>query len=192
MLMLAISQRDSNFYEFLQDVELRHQLLAKLTTLFEEHIRPNFPDAHCTCDQFPSLVSRAHDLTPGGHFADTFDVYFARKNERAFIIDFNPYAPRTDSLLFSWGEIHRLAQPDRPQLLREEQPSFRVVTSPTQASQSMPSFSANRYPKEVVSLSDGASIAEFAQRWREALEEATWEDVSEKELEDMERTVAGR
>jgi hypothetical protein len=137
-------------------------------------------------------VSRAHDLTQSGHFADTFDVYFTRNNERAFIIDFNPYAPRTDSLLFSWDEIHRLAQPDQQQRLREQRPTFRVVTSPTQASQSMPSFSANRYPKEVVSLSDGASIAEFAQRWREALEEATREDVSEKELEDMERTVAGR
>jgi hypothetical protein len=56
----------------------------------------------------------------------------------------------------------------------------------------MPSFSANRYPKEVVSLSDGASIAEFAQKWRDALDEATREGETEEELERMEKTVAGR
>lgn len=41
-----------------------------------------------------------------------------------------------------------------------------------QASQSMPAFSHNRYPKDVVGLSDGASIAEFAQNWRDAISEA--------------------
>jgi D123 len=121
-------------------------------------------------------------------------VYFTRNIERIFIIDFNSYSPRTDSLLFSWDEIHRLERQQQPQdqEAARVRPVFRVVSSPTQASQSMPSFSANRYPKEVVSLSDGASIAEFAQRWREALEEATREDVSEKDLKEMERIVAGR
>ena len=41
-----------------------------------------------------------------------------------------------------------------------------------QASQSMPAFSHNRYPQDVVGLSDGASIAEFAQNWRDAVSEA--------------------
>lgn len=81
-----------------------------------------------------------------------------------FLIDFNPYATRTDALLFSWEEIAGLPR-------TSEHPIFRVVASEAQASQSMPAFSHNRYPKEVVGLSDGASIAEFAEKWRGALAE---------------------
>lgn len=80
------------------------------------------------------------------------------------MIDFNPYALQTDSLLFSWSELQALSL-DRPA-------EFRLVESEAQASQSMPRYSHNRYPKEVVGLSDGSSIAEFAQKWRDALNDA--------------------
>lgn len=101
--------------------------------------------------------------------ADVFDVYLTRDETKVFLIDMNPFAPRTDSLLFDWQE-----------LLEEHacQPLLRVIRSETQASQSMPAFSHNRYPQEVVGMSDGASIAEFAQKWRTALEEATATSVS--------------
>lgn len=54
---------------------------------------------------------------------------------------------------------------------RSESIMFRVVESEMQASQSLPKFSHNRYPKDVVGLSDGASIAAFAEQWRDALQE---------------------
>jgi len=38
--------------------------------------------------------------------------------------------------------------------------------------QPLPSFSHNRYPKDVVELSDGASVAEFAKEWQDKLKEA--------------------
>lgn len=93
-----------------------------------------------------------------------FDVYLTRDESRVFLIDFNPFAPTTDTLLFDWEEL----LPGLPLI-----PFFRVITSETQASQAMPAFSHNRYPQEVVGMSDGASIAEFAQKWREALADAT-------------------
>lgn len=91
-------------------------------------------------------------------------MYLTRDESRVFLIDFNPFAPTTDSLLFDWEELI----PGIPVV-----PFFRVITSETQASQAMPAFSHNRYPQEVVGMSDGASIAEFAQKWREALADAT-------------------
>lgn len=94
--------------------------------------------------------------------ADTFDVYFTRDYSKIFLLDFNPFAPQTDSLLFSWSDL--LSPPD--DLL------FRVIASPTEAAQCMPRFSHNRYPKDVVSLSDGKSVAEFAKDWQEELKEA--------------------
>lgn len=93
-----------------------------------------------------------------------FDVYITRDEARVFLIDINPYAPRTDPLLFSWEEMHALAN-------EQDSPVFRVIASEIQASQSMPRYSHNRYPKDVVGLSDGASIAAFAEQWRGALQE---------------------
>lgn len=49
------------------------------------------------------------------------------------------------------------------------------------SSQTMPSFSHNRYPKDVVELSDGTSIAEFAKEWASKLEDAVAPDVKSTE-----------
>ena len=95
-----------------------------------------------------------------------FDVYLTRDWSRVFIVDFAPCAPRTDALLFDWSEIHALAS--KP----EDRPAFRVLESEIAASQSAPRFSHNRLPKDVVELSDGASIAEFAQNWSKSLDQA--------------------
>lgn len=97
-------------------------------------------------------------------------MYLTRDESKVFLIDFNPFAITTDSLLFDWEELI----PGIPLI-----PFFRVIMSETQASQAMPAFSHNRYPQEVVGMSDGASIAEFAQKWREALADATLGTASE-------------
>ena len=35
---------------------------------------------------------------------DVFDVYRLRQN-KVYLVDFNPYGPVTDGLLFSWDEL---------------------------------------------------------------------------------------
>lgn len=92
---------------------------------------------------------------------DVFDTYITRDEDRVFLIDINPYAPRTDSLLFAWEEIIAMSG-------EQTLPSFRVVESEIQASQSMPKYSHNRYPKDVVGLSDDASIAALAKQLQES------------------------
>ena len=90
-----------------------------------------------------------------------FDTYITRDEDRVFLNDVNPYALRTDPLLFAWDEIIAMGG-------QQTSPRFRVVESEIQASQSMPKYSHNRYPKDVVGLSDGASIAALAQQLQES------------------------
>jgi hypothetical protein len=37
--------------------------------------------------------------------ADTFDVYLTPHFARAVLVDFNPFSPTTDALLFDWAEL---------------------------------------------------------------------------------------
>lgn len=101
--------------------------------------------------------------------ADTFDIYLTRSSDRVFLIDFNPYAPTTDSLLLTWDTIHTLAISQGGRDLPV------VATVEDAVTQPLPSFSHNRYPKDVVELSDGRSVAEFAREWEERLKVAVVE-----------------
>jgi len=92
---------------------------------------------------------------------DTFDVYFTRDYVKIFLIDFNPFAPQTDSLLFDWAEILQIS-PNTPHL-----PLFRIIENETQAAQSLPRYSHNRYPRDVVGLSEGQTVASFAKEFQE-------------------------
>lgn len=109
---------------------------------------------------------------PADSLTDTFDIYFTRDYTKIFIIDFNPFAPQTDSLLFDWQDLLSLSSTSSTGDPTSSEQLFRVIESPTEAAQCMPRFSHNRYPKDVVSLSDGKSVAEFAEDWQKSLREA--------------------
>ncbi|GJN90901.1 hypothetical protein Rhopal_003915-T1 [Rhodotorula paludigena] len=72
-----------------------------------------------------------------------FDVYLTRDASRVFLIDLNPA------------------------------PELRLVDSPVASASSMPRYSHNRVPKDVIELSQGQSVAEFAKEWMEQVKEAT-------------------
>lgn len=120
------------------------------------------------------------------------DLYLTRGKDRLFIIDFNPYAPQTDALLFDWESLNALSPspPASSSSTPSPYPLLRVIDSPTMSSQIMPAFSHNRYPKDVVELSDGASIADFAKEWAKKLEEGVKDSVGGEEREGSD--VAGR
>ena len=89
--LLCLCQRDLNHYSFLPS------LLPTLRTLiqefFDQKLKNTFPD-----DNF------------------VFDVYVPQPQKegggRVWLIDINPWAPRTDPLLFSWLEILTMAAPE--------------------------------------------------------------------------------
>ncbi|KAJ4202951.1 hypothetical protein NW767_005704 [Fusarium falciforme] len=162
--LIGISQRDLNHYDFLEGI--RPQLWRKIKTFFREKLRFTFPDA--------SFV---------------FDVYVPENSfekdglGRVRLIDINPWAPRTDSLLFGWQE---LLETDVPKPLYgtssndagadvsgddtvtegedddeeieyhpEMVPEFRIIEKddPAAYNFSSPQYSAHKLPKEVVDAS---------------------------------------
>ncbi|EEB05346.2 D123 family protein [Schizosaccharomyces japonicus yFS275] len=81
--LVAVSQRDPNYYDFLEKEAPEH-----LELLIE-------------------LSEKLHDF-PDENFV--FDAYIQK--DRAFLIDINPYSLTTDGQLFSWSEINKLNTDD--------------------------------------------------------------------------------
>jgi D123 len=87
--LVGVCQRDLNHNQHMR--ALKPLILSKIDGFFNQKLRYDFPD--------PSFV---------------FDVYLPEKRDgpagsevldRPRLIDINPWAPRTDSLLFSWKEL---------------------------------------------------------------------------------------
>ncbi|KAL8931382.1 MAG: hypothetical protein Q9216_007219, partial [Gyalolechia sp. 2 TL-2023] len=79
--LLCVSQRDLNFYDFLPP--LVHTVLRPLIqTFFDEKLKESFEE-----DNF------------------VFDVYVPPPHGRVWLVDINPWAGRTDPLLFGWMEV---------------------------------------------------------------------------------------
>ncbi|KAI8825739.1 D123-domain-containing protein [Fimicolochytrium jonesii] len=150
--LVGISQRDTaNYYKFL--VDEGEELAGSIRTFFRDKIRGRFPD--------PSYV---------------FDVYINQHNRKVWLLDFNPFSPTTDSLLFSWPEIlnaptQSTSDADLPS--PPTSPPFRIIPSPSLTIQSAhPAYSMNRLPRDAVDLSNGASIDQFADDWRRMVRDA--------------------
>ena len=86
--LLCMCQRDLNHFEFLP--RLIPKLRSLIQQLFDDHLKRGFPDENFV-----------------------FDVYIPPPHDRAWLIDFNPWAPRTDPLLFSWMEILNMRGEDQ-------------------------------------------------------------------------------
>lgn len=78
--LIAISQRDLNYYTFLE--EIQDNLLEKIREFFASVLISKF-DSN-------SFV---------------FDVYIPKPFSKVFLIDINVFQRSTDSLLFSWNEL---------------------------------------------------------------------------------------
>lgn len=148
--LLGITQRDLNHYEFLEP--MKAELVETIESFFEEKLRDTFPD--------PDFV---------------FDVYIPQsdRDKKVWLIDINPFAPRTDALLFSWTELleQNLGEHEvddagvELRLVRKDDPeAYSFTTS---------QYSASKMPKEVVDagVNGDEAIWEFAARWREITRE---------------------
>lgn len=162
--LVGISQRDQNYYSFLES--LRPQLWRKIRTFFTETLRLSFPDPSFAFDVY----------VPENSFADD-------GLGKVRLMDINPWAPRTDSLLFQWEELLDLevARPlygavsqedpglssddtgaedteddDEDAVYRpDDGPELRIVMKddPAAFNFSSSEFSAHKLPKEVVDAS---------------------------------------
>ena len=100
--------------------------------------------------------------------SDIFDFLLTRDLSKGHILDFNPYAPKTDPLLFTYEELRDLIRPGT--LL----PILRVIDSPSHpaAAANAPAHQYNMIPFEAVSMSNGLTIEELAELWKDSLKES--------------------
>ncbi|TVY40191.1 Cell division cycle protein [Lachnellula subtilissima] len=170
--IIGICQRDLNHFDFL--FPLNEQLRDTIQKYFDKTLKSTFPDA--------SFV---------------FDVYLPEPYDRVRLMDINPWAPRTDPLLFSWLELLTMPvpaplmgvpdsseNPPLPQSSSDEdtqeedveevpwKPELRLVRKddPEAYNFSSPQYSAHKLPKEVVDAGMGeSSMMEFAAQWKKMM-----------------------
>ncbi|KAJ7095917.1 D123-domain-containing protein [Mycena belliarum] len=146
--LLGISQRDTNYYDFLNDEPTQARIVFTVRNFWETNIRARWD---------------APDYT--------FDILLTRDLSRGHILDFNPYAPRTDALLFSYESLHALSlTPDS----KIEKPELRVIDSRAHpaATSNAPAHQHNMIPFEALSLSSGRDVQEFADAWEEGIKDS--------------------
>ena len=79
----------------------------------------------------------------------------------------NPFAPRTDPGLFEWNEILEI---------RDGEVEVRFVKENERRIGGL-EFSAQRVPRDVVDVSQGRGVVEFAVEWEEMLRKGVQNDV---------------
>lgn len=85
-VLLCMTQRDQNHFDFL--FPMRDMLRSRIQSFFDEKLKNTFPETNFV-----------------------FDVYIPAPHQRVWLIDINPWAQRTDPLLYSWLEILRMKDP---------------------------------------------------------------------------------
>jgi hypothetical protein len=179
--LIALCQRDLNHFEFL--FRMQDKLRETIQLFFDTRIRDTFPDENFV-----------------------FDVYVPPPHNRVWLMDVNPWAQRTDPLLFSWLELLTLSddaegarsgvaelslesQSDSGQAAEDSSdslefiPEFRLVRrdDPEAYGFTTPQYSAHKLPRDVVDASraGGGNLKEFAMQWRDALERRQQEDAED-------------
>ncbi|KAI4649512.1 hypothetical protein J4E93_003832 [Alternaria ventricosa] len=85
--LIALCQRDLNHFDFL--FNMQDKLRDTIQDFFDAKLRDTFPDPNFT-----------------------FDVYVPPPHDKVWVVDFNPWAVRTDPLIFSWMELLTMEVPD--------------------------------------------------------------------------------
>ncbi|KAG1749234.1 D123-domain-containing protein [Suillus lakei] len=121
--LIGISQRDTNFYDFMNEPQTQNKIAEALQRLWEEKIK-----------------SKWHD--------------------------FNPYAPRTDPLLFTYEELLSVFTQGL------STPELRIIDSPLHptATRNAPAHQHNMLPIEALTLSSGRDIDEFSHLWQKEIQ----------------------
>ena len=185
--LLSMCQRDLNHYAFLPG--LVPMLQSRIHEFFDHNLRDTFPDANFV-----------------------FDVYVPTPHDRVWLIDINPWAVRTDPLLFSWLEILQMRGSDNNDEFSDDMYSedrcnskelsvddeeqklpfvaeFRLVNrdDPEAYSFNTPQYSAQKLPKDVVDASGDAQagLRDFMGQWRDMLRRQERDDSVEEGSETL-------
>jgi hypothetical protein len=173
--LIAICQRDMNHFDFL--FKMQEQLKDTILDFYYDNLKDTFPDENFV-----------------------FDVYLPPPHRKVWLIDINPWAARTDPLLFSWLELLTMpggaeegeAQVSEPEDAAsaveeiERIPIFRLIERDDPEAYSISQqYSAHKLPKDVVDASRGGEVQlrEFADQWKELLERSRNEQTEDSETD---------
>lgn len=199
--LIGITQRDLHYYKFLHG--MRGAVVTRVRELFKK-MRFTFPDANWVFDVY--IPEADYDSDDDDDESETSRARLGR----ARLIDINPWAPRTDSLLFDWGELLNV-QVARPfigsaisqdengevsatdedetsdgEAEADHEPELRLVEQddPAAYNFSSPQYSAHKLPKDVVdaSMAGEGGMREFAREWQR-ITEGRAQDVSSDKTE---------
>lgn len=93
-------------------------------------------------------------------------MVLTRDLESGHIIDFNPYAARTDPLLFTYEELDQLHSESIPlPLLKTVDSSIHAA-----ATRNAPSNVHNMVPFDFLNLGAGQTINDFARIWKDEIQ----------------------
>lgn len=147
--LIAISQREMNYFSFLFD------LRSSFKRLIQDFLANlDFPDSNFV-----------------------FDVYIPPPHEKIWLIDINPWAPRTDPLLFSWLEL--LQTPEENWEDSKLDPEFRLVQrdDPEAYQFSATKYSAHKLPKDVVDAGmTPGGMKDMMEEWRRIMDKDVLDD----------------
>ncbi|KAG2046583.1 D123-domain-containing protein [Suillus hirtellus] len=148
--LIGISQRDTNFYDFMNEPQTQSKILETLQRFWEDKIK-----------------SQWH-----GQQDYVFDVLMTRDLSWGHVLDFNPYAPRTDPLLFTYEELLSVFTQ------RLSVPELRIIDSPLHplASRNAPAYQHNMLPMEALALSSGRDINDFSDLWKNDIQQSMNDD----------------
>lgn len=135
--IVGVTQRDLNFYDYLDS--LSGKIRELIDDFFDEVLAETFPD-----EDF------------------VFDIYLPRPFDRVWLIDINPFARKTDSLLFTWHELATIEVDD------ESEYDLRLITETNKGRFAVKEHSENQVPQDVVDASlDPKMMVELAKEWQE-------------------------
>ncbi|KAG7753476.1 hypothetical protein KL911_002869 [Ogataea haglerorum] len=147
--LLGISQRDLNYYPFLDD--LHDTIIERISAFFDDVLLPKF-----------------------GSNSFAFDVYLPKPFTKVYLVDINPFARKTDSLLFTWNELATMAPHD-------DEVAVRLVTQHNSGRFATKAHSHNHVPRDVLDASmDSSKMVEMLQNWSAMLSKEN-EDTEESE-----------
>ncbi|KAF7978491.1 hypothetical protein HWV62_45635 [Athelia sp. TMB] len=143
--LLGISQRDTNYYDFLNEPQTCRKITTAIKEFWETHIHGKWAS--------------------GGDY--TFDILLTRDLSRGHIVDFNVYSSRTDPLLFTYDELLAILVQGR-----SSAPQLKVIDSRTHpaATRNAPAHQHNMIPFEALNLSSGRDIEQFGGLLQEEIE----------------------
>ncbi len=189
----GISQRDTNHYEFLNEPETQRKIVSSFVACWTAHVKPKWTGpASCkssisiTCPWFRVMTIQI-DCSCSLRLCfctDALDVLLTRDQTRFHIIDFNPYAPRTDALLFTYEELATLFTAAITSSSPAPAPMLRVIDSPTHpaATRNAPQHQHNMVPLEALTLSEGRNMEEFAATWIDQVRQGAVESDEDGEV----------